>query len=75
MIFKYNSFLNIKLIQNLVRTKNLRILDFGCGTGTWSQNNLNNKNIRSIILYDKNKKLIKILKKNIIKKRSKLILT
>ena len=72
MIFKYNSFLNIKLIQNLVRTKNLKILDFGCGTGVWSQNNLKNKNIKNIILYDKNKKLIKILKKKYSQKKVKI---
>ena len=63
MIFKYNSIFNIKLIQSLTKIKQLKILDFGCGVGVWSQSNLNNKNIKKIILYDKNKKLIKILKK------------
>ena len=63
MIFKYNSVLDIKQIQNLIRIKNLKILDFGCGTGAWSQNNLKDKNIKKITLYDKNKQLIKILKK------------
>ena len=42
MIFKYNSIFNIKLIQNLTKIKQLKILDFGCGVGVWSQNNLKN---------------------------------
>ena len=62
MIFKYNSVLNIKQIQNLIRIKKLKILDFGCGIGVWSQKNLKNENIKKITLYDKNKGLIKILK-------------
>ena len=62
MIFKYNSVLDIKQIQNLIRIKKLKILDFGCGIGVWSQKNLKNENIKKITLYDKNKKLIKILK-------------
>ena len=69
MIFKYNSIFNIKLIQNLTKIKQLKILDFGCGIGVWSQNNLKNKNIKKIILYDKNKKLIQILKKKYIQKK------
>ena len=69
MIFKYNSIFNIKLIQNLTKIKQLKILDFGCGIGVWSQNNLENKNIKKIILHDKNKKLIQILKKKYIQKK------
>ena len=63
MIFKCSSVLNIKQIQNLIRIKKLKILDFGCGIGAWSQKNLKNKNIKKITLYDKNKGLIKILKR------------
>ena len=69
MIFKYNYSFNIKLIQSFTKMEQLKILDFGCGTGVWSQNDLKNRNIKKIILYDKNKKLVKILKKNINKKK------
>ena len=71
MIFKYNYIFDITLIQSFTKIRKLKILDFGCGTGVWSQNNLKNKNIKKITLYDKNKRLIKILKKNIIKKKLK----
>ena len=40
MIFKYNSIVDIKKIQNFTRIKKFEILDFGCGTGIWSQKNL-----------------------------------
>ena len=63
MIFKYNSTLDINLIQKLTKIKKLEILDFGCGIGTWDQENLKNRKIKKVTLYDKNKRLIKILKK------------
>ena len=63
MIFKYNFIFDTKLIQSFVKIKNLKILDFGCGTGVWSNKNLRYKNIKKVTLYDNNKKLIKILKK------------
>ena len=65
MIFKYNSTLDINLIQKLTKIKKLEILDFGCGIGMWDPENLKNKKIKKITLYDKNKNLIKILKKKI----------
>ena len=71
MIFKYNSILDIKKIQNFTKIKKFEILDFGCGTGVWSQQNLNDKNIKRITLYDNNKTLIKILKKKIYSKKNK----
>ena len=55
MIFKYNFIFDTKLIQNFIKNKELEILDFGCGTGIWPQNDLKNRNIKKIILYDKNK--------------------
>ena len=71
MIFKYNFTFDIKLIENFIKTRNLKILDYGCGIGTWSKNNLIKSSVKKITLYDKNKKLIKILKKNIIIKKLK----
>ena len=69
MIFKYNSSLDIKQIQTFTKISQLKILDFGCGIGVWSQKNLKNKKIKKITLYDKNKKLIKILKKKYSQKK------
>ena len=63
MIFKYNFILDINLIENLTKIKRLKILDFGCGTGIWSEKDLQKKSIKKITLYDQNKKLIKILRK------------
>ena len=69
MIFKYNSILNIDQIQNLTKIKQLRILDFGCGYGAWSQKDIKKKYVKKITLYDKNKKLIKFLKKKYYQKK------
>ena len=65
MIFKYNFTFDIQSIESLIKTRNLKILDYGCGTGTWSKNSLAKSSVKKITLYDKNKKLIKILKKKI----------
>ena len=61
MIFKYNSVLDIKQIQNLIRIKKLKILDFGCGIGVWSQKNLKSMKLSQNFKL-KSKILIKILK-------------
>jgi len=63
MMFRYNYFLNIDQIQNLTKIKQLKILDFGCGHGVWSKKDKKKKYVRKIILYDKSKKFINILKK------------
>jgi hypothetical protein len=63
MIFKYNYHFNISKIQRLVNSKKLKILDFGCGLGNWNKKIIYSKLINKIILYDKNKNLINILKK------------
>ena len=72
MIFKYNSNVDIKKIQNFTKIKKFEILDFGCGTGIWNQRNLNNKNIIKLTLYDKNRRLIKILRKKYSQKKVKI---
>ena len=72
MIFNYNSNLDINLISKLVKLKKYKILDFGCGIGSWSNKNIRSNRIQSIILYDKNKNLIKILKKKYKQKKIKI---
>ena len=44
-------------------SNNLNILDFGCGIGNWRIDDIKSKHIKKITLFDKNKRLIKILKK------------
>jgi 2-polyprenyl-3-methyl-5-hydroxy-6-metoxy-1,4-benzoquinol methylase len=50
-------------LLNLISIKKLEILDFGCGNGVWELNKINNKRIKKIVLYDKNKKLLPKLRK------------
>ena len=38
------------------------IIDFGCGKGIWSKDNINNSQIKKIKLYDKNKSLLSFVK-------------
>jgi len=63
MIFNYNSRINFHRLLNLISIKKLEILDFGCGNGVWELNKINNKRIKKIVLYDKNKKLLPKLRK------------
>jgi 2-polyprenyl-3-methyl-5-hydroxy-6-metoxy-1,4-benzoquinol methylase len=50
-------------LLNLINIKKLEILDFGCGNGIWELSKINNKRIKKIVLYDKNKKLLPKLRK------------
>ena len=61
--FKYFSKLQTSKFTKIVKKKELNILDFGCGVGTWSDNDLKNPSFKKITLYDKNKKLLNFLKK------------
>ena len=63
MIFNYNSRINFHRLLNLINIKKLEILDFGCGNGIWELSKINNKRIKKIVLYDKNKKLLPKLRK------------
>jgi 2-polyprenyl-3-methyl-5-hydroxy-6-metoxy-1,4-benzoquinol methylase len=62
-IFKYFSKLDTIRIAKIVNKKNINILDYGCGVGTWTKKDLSNKSFGKITLYDKNKKLFYYLKK------------
>ena len=58
MIFNYNFKINTKKVLELTGLKSANILDFGCGTGIWSDEDINNnEKIHEITLYDKNEKL------------------
>ena len=66
MIFNYEDyFINTKNLISLSGLKKLNILDFGCGKGVWQEKNIEINKINKVILYDKEKKLISILKKKI----------
>ena len=61
MIFEHLGEFDLEEIRKLIKIKNFRILDFGCGTGIWSKKDIKKKFVKKIILYDKNKRLHKIL--------------
>ena len=68
--YPYNliEFSDIIKIKKLSKLKKINILDFGCGNGSWNQKKIDEE-INSLCLYDKNKDLIPLLKKNIIQKK------
>ena len=61
MIFNYYGKIDLRKIKKLTKLTKLRILDFGCGMGIWSKEDLKENFVKKIILYDKNKKLQKKL--------------
>ena len=70
MIFDYyTKNINIEKLIHFSKLKSLKILDFGCGKGIWNKENLSNKKIKKIILFDKEKKLKLFLKKKYTNKK------
>ena len=62
-IFNTLSKLQTNKFANIVNKKKLNILDYGCGVGIWSKEDIKNKKFKKITLFDKNKKLINFLTK------------
>ena len=62
-IFNTLSKLQTNKFTNIVNKKKLNILDYGCGVGIWSKEDIKNKDFKKITLFDKNKKLINFLTK------------
>tara|TARA_B110000003_G_C16558024_1_gene499243 strand:+ start:303 stop:902 length:600 start_codon:yes stop_codon:yes gene_type:complete len=62
-IFNTLSKLQTNKFANIVNKKKLNILDYGCGVGIWSKEDIKNKDFKKITLFDKNKKLINFLTK------------
>jgi len=63
MIFNYNFKFNIEKINSFISQNNLKILDFGCGLGNWKISDLKSTKVKKIVFFDKDRKLIKHLKK------------
>ena len=62
-IFNTLSKLQTNKFANIVNKKKLNILDYGCGVGIWSKEDIKNKDFKKITLFDKNKKFINFLTK------------
>lgn len=62
-IFNTFSKLQTNKFIHIINKKKLSILDYGCGVGIWSKQDIKNKAFKKITLFDKNKKLIKFLTK------------
>ena len=72
MIFHYKYYYNISKIVNLIDLKKLHILDFGCGLGNWKTQDLKKTFLRKITFFDKDKKLLDILKKRYKSKKAEI---
>ena len=70
MIFNYTEQIDLNFIKKFTKLNKLQVLDFGCGLGVWSKNNLKDKSLKKVVLYDINKKIIEKVKKNTIQKKS-----
>jgi len=63
MIFNYEYKCKLEKFTSLIKFDDIRILDFGCGKGIWSEAEVKNESkIKKIFLYDTNKKLWDYLK-------------
>jgi len=63
VIFNYTEQIDLNFIKKFTKLNKLQVLDFGCGLGVWSKNNLKDKSLKKIVLYDVNKKIIEEVKK------------
>jgi len=63
IFFKTSKF-DFKIFFKLIPKKKggNTIIDFGCGRGIWSKDNIKNSQIKKIKLYDKNKSLASFVK-------------
>ena len=63
MIFNYEYKCKLENLTRLIKFDDIKILDFGCGKGIWSVNQVKNESkVKKILLYDKNKILLNYLK-------------
>ena len=63
MIFNYKFNIDLKKISSLTNFRKMKVLDFGCGTGVWDNDQvIKFHKLSRITLYDKNKNFIKLLK-------------
>ena len=63
MIFNYTEQIDLNFIKKFTKLNKLQVLDLGCGLGVWSKNNLKDKSLKKVVLYDINKKIIEKVKK------------
>jgi len=69
VIFNYTEQIDLSFIKKFTKLNKFHVLDFGCGLGVWSKNSLKDKALKNVVLYDKNKKIIKKVKKKYLTKK------